>query len=261
MAVLLPTMTHASIRERLPRRCRVCRVTSDSGRVRRPARCRRRARAASRRTGVAAVDVLGLGHRRSCPGPPARPAPAPHRPGCRGATTGAPESIGTPRTTAWCPSVRRSAPRRASSWANMNRASKTFSVIIAVPSRPRPAPSRTAAGRSGTPGRAASRRRRTRAGRRIAHAEAVARRSITVAPADDQLVEHDVEVPRRAPPRTREVTPGDGRGEGPGAGDDPVGDGGVLDRVEPVDALHASASRWRRRRSWRPSRRASGTGR
>ena len=47
--------------------------------------------------------------------------------------TGAPESIGTPRTTAWCPSVRRSAPRRASSWANMNLASKTFSVIIAVP--------------------------------------------------------------------------------------------------------------------------------
>ena len=49
------------------------------------------------------------------------------------ATTGAPDSIGTPRTTAWWPSVRRSAPSRASSWANMNRASKTFSVIIAVP--------------------------------------------------------------------------------------------------------------------------------
>ena len=40
-----------------------------------------------------------------------------------------------PRTTAWWPSVRMSAPRRSISLTNMNRLSKTFSVTIAVPSR------------------------------------------------------------------------------------------------------------------------------
>ena len=82
---------------------------------------------------VAAVDVMRLGHLGRRPGRRARRAPGRRRPGCRGRSTGAPESRGTPRTTAWWPSVRRSAPSRASSWANMNRASKTFSVIIAVP--------------------------------------------------------------------------------------------------------------------------------
>ena len=50
------------------------------------------------------------------------------------ARTGAPESRSLPRTTAWWPSVRTSAPIRAISSQNMNRASNRFSVIIAVPS-------------------------------------------------------------------------------------------------------------------------------
>ncbi len=48
--------------------------------------------------------------------------------------TGALDSCGIPRTTAWCPSVRASAPSRIISSTNRNRASKTFSVIIDVPS-------------------------------------------------------------------------------------------------------------------------------
>ena len=50
------------------------------------------------------------------------------------AHTGALESCATPRTTAWWPSVRASAPSRIISSTNRNRASKTFSVIIDVPS-------------------------------------------------------------------------------------------------------------------------------
>ena len=50
------------------------------------------------------------------------------------ARTGAPDSRGTPRTTAWWPSVRTCAPSRASSLANTNRPSKMFSVTMAAPS-------------------------------------------------------------------------------------------------------------------------------
>ncbi|COW31015.1 Uncharacterised protein [Mycobacterium tuberculosis] len=48
--------------------------------------------------------------------------------------TGALDSCGRPRTTAWCPSVRASAPSRIISSTKRNRASNTFSVIIDVPS-------------------------------------------------------------------------------------------------------------------------------
>ena len=50
------------------------------------------------------------------------------------AHTGALDSCGTPRTTAWWPSVRASAPRRTISSTKRKRASNTFSVIIDVPS-------------------------------------------------------------------------------------------------------------------------------
>ena len=40
----------------------------------------------------------------------------------------------TPWTMTWWPSIRASAPSRASSWTVRNRASKRFSVIIALPS-------------------------------------------------------------------------------------------------------------------------------
>ena len=49
------------------------------------------------------------------------------------ASTGALESRSRPRTTAWWPSMRTSAPSRTSSLTNMNRPSNTFSVISAVP--------------------------------------------------------------------------------------------------------------------------------
>ena len=50
------------------------------------------------------------------------------------ASTGAAESASTPRITAWWPSVRMSAPILLSSSTYRNRASKTFSVAIDVPS-------------------------------------------------------------------------------------------------------------------------------
>jgi hypothetical protein len=50
------------------------------------------------------------------------------------AHTGADDSRRTPRTTAWWPSVRASAPRRTISSTNRKRPSNTFSVIIEVPS-------------------------------------------------------------------------------------------------------------------------------
>ena len=50
------------------------------------------------------------------------------------AHTGALESRSNPRTTAWCPSVRASAPIRTSSSMNRKRDSNRFSVIIDVPS-------------------------------------------------------------------------------------------------------------------------------
>ena len=52
----------------------------------------------------------------------------------------------------------------------------------------------------------------------------------------DQLVEHDVEVVSHAAADVQ-VAARDGRREDPGAGDDPVGHGGVLDGVEPLDTL------------------------
>ena len=101
-----------------------------------PARRPRRARSASPRStgsrgrcGATSATVGGPRRR------PARraPAPAPARMSWAH-DRGAGQPFGRPRTTAWWPSVRMSAPSRASSWTNMNRASKTFSVIIAVPS-------------------------------------------------------------------------------------------------------------------------------
>src|SRR5438477_191432 len=49
------------------------------------------------------------------------------------ARTGAADRRSTPRMTAWCPSVRMSAPIRLSSSTNMNRLSNTFSVAMLVP--------------------------------------------------------------------------------------------------------------------------------
>ena len=43
-------------------------------------------------------------------------------------------AVATPLTSAWCPSMRMSAPMRESSSANMNRFSKTFSVMMLLPS-------------------------------------------------------------------------------------------------------------------------------
>ena len=63
---------------------------------------------------------------------PASTSPAPARMSL--AHTGALDSRSTPRTTAWCPSVRASAPSRIISSTNRKRASNTFSVIIDVPS-------------------------------------------------------------------------------------------------------------------------------
>src|SRR5262249_6890823 len=76
-----------------------------------------------------------------CTPPPPAPPPAttpaitsaaPAR--MSGARTGAADSRGTPRITAWCPSVLMSAPIRCNSPTYVKRPSKTFSVAMLVPS-------------------------------------------------------------------------------------------------------------------------------
>ena len=83
---------------------------------------------------VAAVDVVHVRRPRSRPSAhrPAMTRPAPARMSV--ARTGAPDSRSRPRTTAWWPSVRMSAPSRTISFTNMNRPSKMFSVISEAPS-------------------------------------------------------------------------------------------------------------------------------
>ncbi len=84
--------------------------------------------------GVAPVEVVDTRHERLAVGDQSRRGPARRRPGCRSPRPGHPTASACPRTTAWWPSVRTSAPSRASSWTNRNRPSKRFSVTIDVPS-------------------------------------------------------------------------------------------------------------------------------
>ena len=107
--------------------------TSAARRGRRGARRRRRGTAGlAGEVGVAAVDVLaarGRSSRRRPPGP-ARTSAAPAR--TSEARTGAPDRRSTPRTTAWRPSVRTSAPMRASSSTNgtgRRRCSRSRSLV------------------------------------------------------------------------------------------------------------------------------------
>ena len=143
------------------------------------------------------------------------------------ARTGAPESRSRPRTTAWWPSV--GCPRRAgpSRCTNMNRPSKMFSVISEAPVADRGQPDRH---RQQVGGEARERQRdhvdRLSGGRSIAHPERVAAGSRPAPPADDQLVQGDLQE-GRVDPVDGHVAAGHRRAERPGAGDDAVADGGV----------------------------------
>ena len=117
------------------------------------------------------------------------------------------------------------------------------------------APARTAAGRSGSPGRAASRRRRPAAAGAPSTRKPLGR-SVDGRPAGlDQLSRarrRGGGRRRRRPSTSPRVG---GGGEGPGAGDDAVGDDGVLDRRSGCRRPCTSIDRGARpARSARPSR-------
>ena len=88
---------------------------------------------------VAAVDMVDVAHL-GLPVGAQRSETSAAPPRRSGLLTGAPESCAHPFTSAWCPSMRMSAPMRPSSSANMKRFSKTFSVMSCCPRRRTSAP-------------------------------------------------------------------------------------------------------------------------
>ena len=148
--------------------------------------------------------------------------------------TGALESCGRPRTTAWWPSVRASAPSRIISSTNRKRASNTFSVIIDVPSAIDASAIAIGCKSVGKPGK---RQRRNVDGLRalvLGHAEAVVRLGDGGARVV-QFVQHHLKV-GRVDTRHRDVAPGHRGGDAPGGGNDAVPDHAVLGGVQPRDA-------------------------
>ena len=203
---------------------------------------------------VAAVDVVDVAD----VGDALRDQPGEHQPGA-GADVGglapAPRTAAArPRTTAWWPSVRTSAPSRAISLTNMNR---RLEDVLGDHRRARRRPQfsaitmRLQVGRearvgqrhdvdrasAGGPSAPGSRRRRTvdaRAGRGASLSSAISRCSAS------RAADGDVALRDRG-------------GERPGPGDDPVGHGRVRrPACSSVDALDRRASTCRRRRSRAP---------
>ena len=162
------------------------------------------------------------------------------------ARTGAPESRSRPRTTAWWPSVRMSAPSRTISFTNMNRPSKMFSVISEAPSLTAASPIAIGSRSVAKPGNG-SVTMSTAFGRSVhPHPERRPPRVSTRPPAVTSL-SSAISRKRRVDAVHRHVAAGHRRAERPGAGDDPVADGGVADRAQLVDALDLAASTCRRR--------------
>ena len=149
------------------------------------------------------------------------------------ASTGAPESIGDAADHGVVTVGADVGAEPGELVDEQNRASKRFSVIIAVPSATALRPARTAAGRSGTPGRAASRRRRRAAGRRSRTRNPSSRHRRPSAPARGQLVQRDLEVLGHGRRRRARHRGSIAAANAQVPATIRSGDGRVLDRVQP----------------------------